>query len=272
MKLPALQAFRSRLAADLPTLGLWITLESPSITEIAAGLGLDWVVIDAEHGHLDWKHIVEHLRATTRSHTVALVRIPELNGAAMKRALDLGADGIVIPWVETAEQLALARTFALYPPEGTRGIGAERATAWGEAFAQHTAEANDAVLVIPILETVAAGRNLETLCRVPGIELFFFGPADYSASAGHRGAWEGPGVAEQLLGFQQVLRSHGKHSGILSTSPENLLERQRQGFRMIGIGSDTGLLLRSIHTSLATVHRDRRLNPTLECPPPSPRP
>src|SRR6478609_3879292 len=142
MKFAACRALRVSLAANRPVYGLWVTLESPSITEIAVGLGLDWVVIDAEHGHLDWKEIVEHLRTTVRSETVALVRIAELNIALIKRALDCGADGVVIPWIETSEQLRQAVEFARYPREGIRGIGAERATAWGEALAQHTAEAN----------------------------------------------------------------------------------------------------------------------------------
>src|SRR5437016_14306913 len=105
MKAGAIKALRDKLAADQPVFGLWITLESPSITEMAVALGLDWVVIDAEHGHLDWKEIVEHLRATVRSETVALVRIAELNGGVIKRVLDIGADGVVIPWIETAAQL-----------------------------------------------------------------------------------------------------------------------------------------------------------------------
>jgi 2-keto-3-deoxy-L-rhamnonate aldolase RhmA len=108
MKTSAIQKLRRKLAAGETTFGLWVTLEAPSITEMAVALGLDWVVIDAEHGHLDWKEIVEHLRAAVRSDTVTLVRIAELNGGLIKRALDIGADGIVVPWVETAEQLKQA--------------------------------------------------------------------------------------------------------------------------------------------------------------------
>src|SRR4051812_13648988 len=105
MKTSAIRSLRRKLAAKTACFGLWITLESPSITEVAVALGLDWVVIDAEHGHLDWKEIVEHLRATVRSDTVALVRVAELNAGLIKRVLDIGADGVVIPWVETAAQL-----------------------------------------------------------------------------------------------------------------------------------------------------------------------
>src|SRR4051812_19141678 len=108
MKTAAIQKLRRKLTADRSTYGLWVTLESPSITEMAVALGMDWVVIDAEHGHLDWKDILEHLRATVRSDTVALVRIAELNIALIKRALDIGADGVVVPWIETADQLAQA--------------------------------------------------------------------------------------------------------------------------------------------------------------------
>src|SRR6476661_9657317 len=102
MKTGSLCRLRRQLASDAPVFGLWITLESPSITEMAVALGLDWVVIDAEHGHLDWKEVVEHLRATVRSDTVALVRVAECNVGLIKRALDIGADGVVIPWVESS--------------------------------------------------------------------------------------------------------------------------------------------------------------------------
>src|SRR5437588_11171226 len=154
MKTNAVHAFRARLRRHDPVLGLWVTLESPSITEMAVALGLDWLVIDAEHGHLDWKEILEHLRATVRSETVALVRIAELNGGVIKRVLDIGADGVVIPWIETAAQLKQAVAFANFPPEGVRGIGAERATAWGQCLTEHTREANEHVLVVPVVETV----------------------------------------------------------------------------------------------------------------------
>src|SRR6204780_1260544 len=101
MNTVALRRFRDRLAADQAVYGLWVTLEAPSVTEMAVALGLDWVVVDAEHGHLDWKEIVEHVRAAVRSDTVVLVRMAELNLGLIKRVLDIGADGVVVPWIET---------------------------------------------------------------------------------------------------------------------------------------------------------------------------
>ena len=262
MKTSALKRLRQKLAADEPVHGLWVTLESASISEMAVALGLDWIVIDAEHGHLDWKEILEHIRATVRSDTVVLVRVAELNAGLIKRVLDIGADGVVVPWVETAGQLRQAVAFACYPPEGLRGIGAERATGWGQCFLQHTQEANEHVLVVPIIETVTAGRNIKELCQVSGVNLFFFGPADYSSTAGYRGQWEGPGVAAELLAIKETIRAHGKHCGILATSHENLIERRQQGFRMLGLGSDAGLLLRSLHAALGVVGQDRAILPT----------
>jgi 2-keto-3-deoxy-L-rhamnonate aldolase RhmA len=187
MKTSAIRKLRAKLASNQPLYGLWVTLESPSISEMAAALGLDWIVIDAEHGHLDWKEIVEHLRATVRSDTVALVRVAECNVGLIKRALDIGADGVVVPWVESAGQSREAVSFAHYPPDGVRGIGAERATCWGQCFVEHTAEANENVLVIPIVESVKGGRNIRELLRVEGVDVFWFGPADYSSSAGFKG-------------------------------------------------------------------------------------
>jgi 2-keto-3-deoxy-L-rhamnonate aldolase RhmA/quercetin dioxygenase-like cupin family protein len=262
MKTAAVRSLRRKLAADTPAVGLWVTLESPSITEMAVALGVDWVVIDAEHGHLDWKEIIEHVRAAVRSDTVVLVRVAELNIGLIKRALDIGADGVVVPWMESAEQLRQAVAFARFPPEGVRGIGAERATCWGQCFVEHTQEANEHVLVVPIIESVKGGRNIRAMLQVDGVDIFFFGPADYSSSAGYRGQWEGPGVAQELLAIKDAIRAAGKHCGVIATGNENLRERSQQGFRMLGLGIDAGLLLRSLHGALAAAGRDRAIVPT----------
>jgi len=281
MNTQAIRTIRGKLAAGQAAYGLWVTLESPAVTEMAVALGLDWVVIDAEHGHLDWKEIVEHLRAAVRSETVALVRVSGLDGGLIKRALDVGADGVVVPWMETAEQVRQAVAFARYPPEGCRGIGAERATGWGECLAEHAAEANDHALVVPIIETVRGAGAAAAMARVEGAELFFLGPADFSATAGFRGEWEGRGVGAQLLAIKAAIRAAGKHCGVVATGPANLADRFDQGFRMLALGLDGGLLLRSIHESLAAVGRDRQIRsgfrvdggkPTLPRPPESMRP
>lgn len=257
MKTRALTRIRQKLARGESVHGLWVTLESATVTELAVALGVDWVVIDAEHGHLDWKEINEHVRAGLRSNTVVLVRLAERSTSLTKRALDIGADGVVIPWVETVEQLKQAIRDCRYPPEGRRGIGGERATAWGQCLAEHTAEANEHVLVVPLIESVSAVSHVAAMCAIDGVDLFFFGPADFSATAGYRGQWEGPGIAEQILQLKDTINAAGKHCGLMTTSLEDLTQRHEQGFRMLGLGSDTGLLLRSLHQALQTVGSDR---------------
>jgi 2-keto-3-deoxy-L-rhamnonate aldolase RhmA/quercetin dioxygenase-like cupin family protein len=264
MKTQALKRFRSKLANNKPVYGLWVTLESASITEMAVALGMDWVVVDAEHGHLDWKDINEHIRAGLRSDTVVMVRLAERSAALTKRALDIGADGVVIPWVSTVEELEEAIRDARYPPVGRRGIGGERATAWGQCLAEHTAEANEHVMVVPLIESVEAISNVPAMCEVDGTDVLFFGPADFSSTAGYRGQWEGPGVAEQILQLKDSIRAAGKHCGLMTTSVDNLVERREQGFHMMGVGADNGLLLRSIHQALQAVDRDRMPAPSLD--------
>lgn len=166
---------------------------------------------------------------------------------------------MVVPWMETEDQLRQAVAFAKYPPEGCRGIGGERATGWGECLAEHTAEANDHVLVVPIIESVQAIAAVPRMCRVPGVDVFFFGPADFSSTAGFRGQWEGPGVARQILELKDTIRRAGKHCGVVATGTANLAERFEQGFQMLAFGLDGGLLLRSLHESLAAVGRDRKI-------------
>ena len=264
MKVKALQKLREKLKKNESIYGLWVTLESASITEMAVALGLDWVVVDAEHGHLDWKDINSHIRAALRSDTVVLVRIAERSTILSKRALDIGADGIMIPWMEKVEEVEEAVRDCRYPPEGRRGIGGERATAWGQCLSEHAAEANENVLIVPLIESIAAIPNVATMCEVDGIDLFFFGPADFSSTAGFRGQWEGPGVAEQILKLKDTINAAGKYCGVVSTSTQNLTDRLDQGFQMLALGTDSGLLLRSLHQSLQEVDRDRSLATSLD--------
>ncbi len=259
MKVTAIQRLRAKLSSRQPVYGLWITLESASICEMAVSLGLDWVTVDAEHGHLDWKEIVEHVRAAVRSDTVVLVRLAENSPALIKRALDIGADGVVIPWIETPLQLEAAIAAATYPPAGIRGIGAERATCWGQCFVEHAGEADAHVLVVPIIETVRAVQNIAELAKVKGSDLFFFGPADLSSTAGFPGKWEGPGVAELIGRAKDALRQAGKHCGIIATDEANLAQRREQGFAMLGLGLDASLMLRSLHKMLGSQGRDRQI-------------
>lgn len=246
------------LAQGETTLGLWVTLEAPSITEIASTMGLDWVVIDAEHGHLDLKEIVEHLRAARNTKTTPLVRIQEIEQGLIKRVLDIGAEGILVPQVRTAEEVARAVAFAKYPPQGVRGIGAERSTRWGMGIPHHVRTANARTLVIPIVENVRAVENFREILSVPGIDAIFFGPHDLAASAGHPGEWANPKVMRSILEMRRRAARRGIPCGILAASAAEARLRRKQGFHMIGIGIDSVLLIRAAQEMLAALGRPVR--------------
>lgn len=252
---------KKKLASRRPATGLWVTLESPTITEIAVTLGVDFVVIDAEHGHLDFKEILEHIRATRNSATVPLVRIQEIEQGLIKRVLDLGAGGILVPQVHSAEEVQRAVRFAKYPPWGQRGVGGERATHWGMSLKSDTMTANSETLVIPLMETVSAGQCIEEICDIPGVDAIQFGPADYSASAGSLGDWEGPGVASQLLDIKDRILARGIPCGILCRDSTEIVKRRDQGFQMLGLNSDTGLLIRGLQHALKIIQETPRTPP-----------
>mmetsp|Transcript_14258 Transcript_14258/g.22726 ORF Transcript_14258/g.22726 Transcript_14258/m.22726 type:complete len:175 (+) Transcript_14258:50-574(+) len=174
MKVDAVAALRRSLANGDTVHGLWISMEAPAVTEIAVAMGLSYVVVDCEHGHLDLRDVIAHVRAGVRSNTCVFVRIaPSANidldaaAALVKRVLDIGADGVVVPNVDSPEQIQRLLSFARYPLAGVRGIGAERATAFGGAIPEHIADcAAQPPFVIPLLESYSAFKRLEELVAV----------------------------------------------------------------------------------------------------------
>jgi len=242
---------------------MWASLEAGSITEIAVALGLDYVVVDAEHGHLDWQHVLDHVRAAVRSDTVVLVRIAEVQEGLIKRALDIGADGIVVPHVDSYEQLKQAIAYAKYPPKGVRGIGAERATGWTKSVQEHVQEA-DEVLVVPIIESVKGGEDVKAMATLDDVDFFYFGPADYAASAGHAGEWDVPEVAAMIESAKNTLLDAGKVCGVVTPTPEVMFNRMEQGFRMFGIGFDTGFIIDGIQQFLASLGKKAIIQTSLQ--------
>jgi 2-keto-3-deoxy-L-rhamnonate aldolase RhmA len=238
-----------------------VTLESPAITEIAATLGLAWICIDMEHGHLGYRELLEHLRAVRGSETAALVRVPEIDRSSIKRALDLGAHGVFLPLVRGAEDLKRGMRFGRYPPLGERGVGGERAVRWGLGLREYVADADEETLIIPIIETREAAESIDALLAVRGLEAIFFGPADLSATHGYLGEWEGPGIAERILAIRAEADRRGIVAGLVSRSIADAISRRDQGFTLIGLGPDTGLLIRAITEALEGLGQNANAHP-----------
>ncbi|KUL97377.1 hypothetical protein DK26_01560 [Bosea sp. WAO] len=251
---------RQKLAQGKTAFGLWVTLATATMTELAIEAGLDWVCIDMEHGATDYRDIVEHARAARGSDLAVLVRVPSIAIDSIKRCLDLGADGIVVPLVRSARDVEAALDFARYPLAGKRGLGGERAQRWGLRVEEYIATANDEIMVIPMIETADAAAAIDEIFAVPGLDFAFVGPGDLSASLGHIGSWEGPGVAETIA---QIVASAGAANITLGTygvGPNDIRSRCEQGFRFLAIGSDAAMLANRIGSELSSI---RNLMPAL---------
>jgi len=247
---------RQKLQQGETTVGLWVTIESPTVTEVAVALGLDWVCIDMEHGHLDFHEAMNHLRVVAGSQTSALVRVPGIEMSAVKRALDMGAHGVIVPYAQSAADVERAFRYGRFPPRGVRGVCGDRAVRWGMSFAEYLSCADEETLIIPLIETRGAVEEIDAILATPGLAAIFFGPADMSASYGYLGEWEGPGVADRILAIRQNAEERGIAAGVLARTVDESLLRRDQGFRMVGLGADMGLLIRALRENLDALGRE----------------
>jgi 2-keto-3-deoxy-L-rhamnonate aldolase RhmA len=237
MKSTALHRFRRKLQGNEPVYGVWVTLDTAAVSEIATGLGFDWIVIDAARGHVDWAEILEHIRATARSETVALVRLPGPSPELIKRALDLGADGVLISGVKTGDQLRSV-------VQGSRSSFSPG----GQSAANETQDSDTNVLIVPVINSEWNQAKLSEMTSIDGVDFFFFDIQAFNAphSASVRAKQD-----EKLVD----IRKHGKQAGIIAESDEALREYQDRGFRVLGIGPDASIIRRGIESTLEAVEQ-----------------
>jgi 2-keto-3-deoxy-L-rhamnonate aldolase RhmA len=176
--------------------------------------------------------------------------VSDIHQDLIKRALDMGAQGVLLPLVRSAEDVERGFRCGHYPPRGARGVGGERAVRWGLRFQEYLSAANEETLVVPIIETRDAVEDIDAILATPGLDAIFFGPADLSASYGYLGEWEGPGVAEEILRVRGLAEARGIAAGLLARSLEEARQRFQQGFRMVAVGSDTSLLIEALRGRL----------------------
>lgn len=233
--------FRARLKRGETLLGTMVTLASPSSAEILSGVGYDWLFVDGEHGPLETSDLLGILQAIG-DRAASLVRVPEGNEVAIKKALDLGADGIIVPQVNTAQQAADVVRFARYAPLGARGVGLARAHGYGLAFQDYMDTANDRVSVVVQAEHALAVENIESIVQVPGIDAVLLGPYDLSASLGQTGKLDHPAVVaaiDRITSVCQQARIPLGYFGVTASAVRPFLSR---GYTLIVAGVDTLLL------------------------------
>lgn len=242
-----LQAMRARQAQ----IGCWVGLADAGVAEALATCGFDWLLLDGEHGPNTLRTVLDQLRAIAPYPVQPVVRPVEGNVALVKQYLDVGAQTLLIPMVDTAEQAALMVRAMRYAPEGIRGMGAAlaRASRWNQVQ-DYAHQANAQMCLLVQAETTLAMHNLAAIAQTDGVDGVFFGPADLSASMGFLGQPNHPQVQEAILAGIATVLAAGKAPGILATDPALARQYLNAGALFVAVGVDTSLLVRSA-TALA---------------------
>ena len=236
-------SLKAALLQDRVSVGLWLALRSGGIAEMAANAGFDWCLIDAEHGPNSDADILRQLQAMNGSSAAPVVRLPAGEDWMIKRALDLGAQSLMIPMVESVGQARALVRATRYPPVGIRGVGAglTRASGYG-ATQDYLATADAEICLITQIETASAVARIPEIAAVDGVDVLFIGPSDLAADMGCLGRPDVPKVENRIRDALTAIRDAGKVAGVFTP---NLAEAERYagwGARFIGVGSDTRVL------------------------------
>jgi 4-hydroxy-2-oxoheptanedioate aldolase len=245
MKSPTPNQFKQTLAAGGKQVGLWLTLESPIATEIAAGSGYDWMLLDMEHTGNDIGGIAAHINAAKGGTAELVVRIPSIDPVLVKRLLDIGVRSLMFPFVQTEEEALLAVASTRYPPHGIRGMGgnsrANNFTRIKDYLSTYQAE----VCIVIQVETPQAVASIGKFGAIEGIDAIFVGPNDLAANMGHLGQPGAPEVLDAIAGALKDIKATGKAAGLLNFAVDQAKAQFDAGFDFIAVGSDTGLLMRN---------------------------
>jgi 2-dehydro-3-deoxyglucarate aldolase/4-hydroxy-2-oxoheptanedioate aldolase len=251
------EVFRRKLQGSGPCLGTCVTYSDPTITETLATV-LDFVWIDAEHNPLSLEAVQGHVMATRDSETAALVRVAWNDPVLIKPVLDLGAAGVIVPLIRTADDARLAVSACRYPPEGVRGYGPRRASRYGlEGGPDYCRRANDSVIVIVQIEHIDAVRNLPEILQVPGITSIVIGSQDLAGSLGHVGEPRHPDTLKAIDTIIATAQTVGMPLGMaLGDSPAVLRDWRLRGVKWFSIGADFLLLQRAAEEACRAIRAD----------------
>jgi 4-hydroxy-2-oxoheptanedioate aldolase len=248
---------KEKLKAGKVAVGSWMSVLNPKVASTVASSGIDWVLFDTEHGPAGFETVDSLVRGVCGKEAVPLVRVVWNDINAIKQALDTGALGVVVPWVNSKEAAENAVSYCLYAPEGLRGCAPNRAaTAWGVGIDEYLAKVNDEILVVVQIETAESVRNIEEIVAVEGVDATLIGPADLSASMGHRGDYFHPEVVKAANRVLVACKEAGVAPGIaFGRDADHLNSLIQQGFRFVGVGSDIGFLSTGCKETLNKIKR-----------------
>ncbi|MEM3056508.1 MAG: aldolase/citrate lyase family protein [Candidatus Bathyarchaeia archaeon] len=248
---------KERLRGGGAALGVWMSILNHQVVRIVANSGVDWILFDTEHGPPTFETVDSLVRASVGCKALPLVRVVWNDMNAIKLALDTGAYGVIVPWVNTKEEAERAVSYCRYPPEGVRGCAPGRpASVWGLSDEEYLEVVNDEVLVAVQIETRKAVENIEEIVGVEGVDATFIGPMDLSMSMGYRGKPFHPDVVKAMERVLEACIASGVAPGIaFARGVEHINELIERGFRFVGIGSDSGLLAMGCSETLKRIRR-----------------
>ncbi len=233
--------FRERLKRGDRLLGTLLTLDAPEVAEILSRAGYDWLFLDLEHSAMGPSEAQRLLQAVG-DRIPTLVRVESRDEVGIRKALDIGAAGIIVPQIHSRSEVEMAVRLAKYPPAGIRGVGLGRAANFGNHFADYLARANQETAVVVQIEHGDAVADIAAIAAVEGIDALFVGPYDLSASMGMPGEVAAPEVAEAIAKVLAAARSAHLAAGIFAAAASAANDYMAQGFSLIAMGTD-GLLL-----------------------------
>lgn len=246
--------FKEAIGKGQVQLGLWAGLASSYTAEVIAGAGYDWILIDTEHSPSDLENVLGQLQAVEPYSTPAAVRVSWNDTVTMKRYLDIGAQTLLVPYVQTADEARRAVANTRYPPEGVRGVAlTTRATRFGR-LAEYPSEATEDICLIVQIETALGLDNLEEIAAVDGVDALFIGPADLHAALGHVGDTTNPEVVPLIDKAITQIAEAGKAPGVFAPIEEYARRWIDLGALIVAVGSDLGVLARG---SESLLHRFR---------------
>lgn len=250
--------FKQALKEGKAQIGLWVGLSDPYVAELLASTGYDWLLLDGEHAPNDVRQVLGQLQAIAPYASHPIVRPVQGDVALIKQYLDVGAQTLLIPMVESAEQAARMVAATRYPPNGIRGVGSAlaRASRWNQVEG-YLHKADDQMCVLVQIESAKALEQLDAIAAVDGIDGVFFGPADLSASMGYLGRPGEPVVQQAIADGIARVRRAGKAAGILSADPQLARGYLDMGAQFVAVGVDTTMLVRAARELLRAFKGDQ---------------
>lgn len=244
---------RAALLERRLTVGTWIQVAHPAVAEILANAGFDWIAADCEHTDIGVNEFAALARGMHGRVPSPFVRVRENDTLAIRQMLDMGAEGVIVPLVNTAEQAEAAVRAAKYPPRGIRGFCFSRMNDWGVRFAEYSAEANDEVAVVVMIESKQAVDNIEEIISVDGVDGVFVGPYDMTGSYGIPGQTTDPTIRDACSRVVAACAKAGKSAGlhVVLPDPDAIAQAVQDGFTFLAVGVDTVFLDNAARTALA---------------------